>query len=136
MNEYNNTERRSDYLADGKLEQIQKALHEQTIITSRLVTISENQSKVLEAQERWREQHEKDFQQLSKEVYASQMQVSTWVEKLNGVERSLSDLARQVRDLTEAGLKIRGGWITVTIAAGMVMGAITLVTNIVKLMGA
>lgn len=135
MNNLNQDERRRDYLADGKLDQIQQALHEQSIITSRLVTISENQSKVLDAQERWREQHEKDFRQLAKEVYASQMQVSSWVEKLNGVEKSLAELAAQVRDLTEAGLKIRGGWITVTIAAGMVMGAITLITNIMKVMG-
>ena len=128
-------EHRKDYLPDGKLDQIQQSLHEQSLITERLVIITENQQKSIAAQEKWREGHEKEFQIMSREVYSSQMQVAQWAEKLQGVESSLRDLAKQVGSLTETGLKIKGGWITVTPAAGMVMGAVTLVGNILKLMG-
>lgn len=130
-----NDERRQDYKPDGKLDQIQQSLHEQSLITERLVIITENQQKSIASQEQWREKHENEFQQMSREVYAGQLMVNNWAEKLMGVEKSLEALAKQVTNLTEAGLKIRGGWITVTIAAGMVMGAVTLVGNIVKLLG-
>ena len=128
-------ERRKDYMADGKLDQIQQSLHDQSLITERLVIITENQQKSIAAQEKWPEDHEKEFQIMSREVYSSQMQVAQWAEKLQGVESSLRDLAKQVGSLTETGLKIKGGWITVTLAAGMVMGAVTLIGNILKLVG-
>lgn len=128
-------ERRKDYMADGKLDQIQQSLHEQSLITERLVIITENQQKSIASQEKWREDHQKEFQIMSREVHSSQIQVALWAEKLQGVESSLRDLAKQVGSFTETGLKIKGGWITVTIAAGMVMGAVTLIGNVLKLMG-
>lgn len=128
-------ERRKDYMPDGRLDQIQQSLHEQSLITERLVIITENQQKSIASQEKWREDHEKEFQIMSREVYSSQMRVAQWAEKLQGVESSLRDLAKQVGSLTETGLKIKGGWVTVSIAAGMVMGAVTLVGNILKLVG-
>ena len=94
-------ERIKDYLPDGKLDQIRQSLHEQSLITERLVIITENQAKAIQSHEQWREKHEQEFQQMSREVYTSQMTVNNWAEKLMGVERSLEALAKQVTQLTD-----------------------------------
>lgn len=112
-------DRRVDDKSRDRIEQL-------SITVERLVVISENQSKSIDGLEVWVKKHDEQYHHLDKRMDETTLIVSSWSTQINDVKDQIKSLVSSLNKITEVGLKVKGGWITVILLASTLMGLVSL----------
>jgi len=97
-----------------------------TISTERLVLISENQSKAIQAHEDWINAHDDKYHHLDLEMKETKMIVANWSTQISEVKDQMKSLVQSINKINDVGLKVKGGWVTTVVFASIFMGLVSL----------
>ena len=114
-------DRRTDIISRDRIEEL-------TLITERLVFVSETQSKIIEKHTEWIDSHSDKYHTLLNDLQATKQIVGQWskeIEKLNTTMDKLVDIVA----------RFRGGWYITTIFGSAAVVAISLTLTILKILG-
>jgi seryl-tRNA synthetase len=122
-------ERRSDYLENIKLDQIHELVTDQQVVAARLIVLTENQANIVSKLDRIVEKHEDKLHNIESDLRESKMVVSQWANSIVDLKKEMTNIVRNLNEITHVGLKIQGGWITTTMIVSISVGAIALLKS-------
>lgn len=125
-NDENDMERRQDWQHNERLDQIQDAIAKQTVVTAQLVTVAENQGKTIDKLESWAEGQNEKYHKMNMDIRETQINVNAWSTQMAEVKVEMKSISTSLQELITTGLKIKGGWMAITMIASVVMGLVAI----------
>ena len=115
----NQIERRADAETRDRIEQL-------TVALERLVTVTENQNKLIDQHTVWINDHNERYHSLVNDLTTTKHVIGQWskeIEKLNVTIENLVDIVS----------RFKGGWITLTIIGSSSLAIASFVLTVLKL---
>ena len=119
-------ERRNDAVPDPRLDALYQIVQEQAKISERLLVTSEQQQKSIEKLNDWVNDHDTKYHRMDVEFNMLKASVNNWTVQFNEMKDQVKDLVAAIKAITSTGLKIQGGWLTLSVIGVLIMSAVTL----------
>ena len=119
-------ERRNDAVPDSRLDALYDIVSQQSKTSERLLVISEQQQRSIDKLNTWVDDHEARYHKMDVEFSLIKASVNNWSSQFGDMKEQVRQLVDAIRIITASGLKIQGGWITLTIICTLAMGLVTL----------
>ena len=119
-------ERRENSTPDSRLDALYHIVNDQATVAARLLVTSEQQQKSLETIHKWIDDHDAKYHKMDVEFNMLKSSVNNWSTQFGDMKDQVRNLVSAIQDITSTGLKVQGGWITITMIATLIMAALTI----------